>query len=179
MTNPAARTAHLKDTTDLYAGIANGQLPAVSFVKPSGLLDGHPASSKLDLAEGYVKKIVDLVKSQPNLWKDTAIFVTFDEGGGYYDSGYVQALDFFGDGTRIPLQVISPLATGGRISHEYTDHVSIAKFIERNWGLSPISKRSRDNFPNPKQDGPNPYVPTNSPAIGDLFDLFNFSHPGG
>jgi phospholipase C len=176
MTNPTARQAHLKDTDDLYAGIAAGQLPAVSFVKPSGLLDGHPASSKLDLFEGFTKKIVDLVQSQPDLWKDTAIIVTFDEGGGYYDSGYVQPVDFFGDGSRIPLQVISPLATGGRISHEYTDHVSVLKFIERNWKLSTVSKRSRDNLPNPVQKSANPYVPTNSPAIGDLFDLFNFSH---
>ena len=45
------------------------------------------------------------MRSRPirELWKDTAIFITFDEGGGYYDSGYVQPLDFFGDGTRIPL----------------------------------------------------------------------------
>jgi len=176
MTNPAARTAHLKDTIDLYSGIAKGQLPAVSFVKPSGWLDGHPASSKINLLEGFVKKIVDLVKGQPGLWNDTAIIVTMDEGGGYYDSGYVQAVDFFGDGTRIPTLVISPHATGGRVSHEYTDHVSILKFIERNWGLHPISKRSRDNLPNPVQNGPNPYAPTNSPAIGDLFDLFDFGH---
>jgi phospholipase C len=176
MGNPAARAAHMKDTIDLYNGLAAGQLPAVSFVKPSGLLDGHPASSKLDLFEGFVKKIADLVQSQPALWQDTAIVVTFDEGGGYYDSGYVQPLDFFGDGTRIPTLVISPLATGGRISHEYTDHVSIMKFIERNWGLNKISKRSRDNMPNPIQTGANPYAPTNSPAIGDMFDLFDFSH---
>ncbi len=176
MENAAARTAHLKDTVDFYQGIANGQLPAVSFVKPSGWTDGHPASSKLDLFEGFVKKIVDLVQSQPNLWKETAILITFDEGGGYYDSGYVQALDFFGDGTRIPTLVVSPLATGGRVSHQYNDHVSIVKFIERNWGLHPISKRSRDNLPNPVQNGTNPYAPTNSPAIGDLFDLFDFTH---
>jgi len=176
MENTAARSAHLKDTVDLYQGIASGMLPAVSFVKPSGWTDGHPASSKLDLFEGFVKKVADLVQSQPSLWKDTAILVTFDEGGGYYDSGYVQAVDFFGDGTRIPTLVISPHATGGRVSHEYTDHVSILKFIERNWGLHPVSKRSRDNLPNPVQNGPNPYAPTNSPAIGDLFDLFDFSH---
>ncbi len=176
MANPAARAAHMKDTIDLYNGIAAGKLPAVSIVKPSGLLDGHPASSKLDLFEGFVKKIVDLVQSQPGLWQDTAIVVTFDEGGGYYDSGYVQPLDFFGDGTRIPAIVVSPLATGGRISHEYTDHVSIMKFIERNWSLNKISKRSRDNMPNPVQNGTNPYALTNSPAIGDMFDLFNFSH---
>jgi phospholipase C len=176
MTNPTARQAHLKDTIDFYTGLAAGQLPAVSFVKPSGFVDGHPASSKLDLFEAFTKKIVDLVQSRPDLWKDTAIFVTFDEGGGYYDSGYVQPVDFFGDGTRIPLLVVSPLATGGRISHEYGDHVSILKFIERNWQLSTVSKRSRDNLPNPVQKASNPYVPTNSPAIGDLFDLFNFAH---
>lgn len=176
MENAAARTAHLKDTADLYAGIAQGQLPAIAFVKPSGLLDGHPASSKVDLLEGFVKKIVDQVQARPDLWKDTAIILTMDEGGGYWDSGYVQAVDFFGDGTRIPTLVISPHATGGRISHEYTDHVSILKFIERNWGLKPISKRTRDNLPNPIQNGPNPYAPTNSPAIGDLFDLFDFAH---
>jgi phospholipase C len=176
MTNAAARTAHLQDTIAFYDGIQNGMLPAVSFVKPSGFVDGHPASSKLNLFEAFVKKIVNLVKGQPKLWKDTAILVTFDEGGGYYDSGYVQAVDFFGDGTRIPMIIVSPLATGGRISHEYTDHVSIAKFIERNWSLHPISKRSRDNLPNPMQTAANPYVPTNEPAIGDLFDLFNFSH---
>ncbi len=176
MANPAAREAHLKDTVDLYTGIQNGTLPAVSFVKPSGLVDGHPASSKLDLFEAFVKKIVDLVQTQPSLWQQTAILVTFDEGGGYYDSGYVQAVDFFGDGTRVPMVAISPLATGGRISHQYTDHASVAKFIERNWKLTPITKRSRDNLPNPVQKAANPYVPVNEPAIGDLFDLFNFSH---
>ena len=67
------------------------------------------------------------------LWKNTAIIITFDEGGGYYDSGYVQPLDFFGDGTRIPLIVVSKYSTGGHISHDYSDHVSILKFIERNW----------------------------------------------
>ena len=174
MTNDAVRTAHLKDTIDLYSAIANGDLPAVSFVKPSGFVDGHPASSKWDLFEGFVKKIVDQVKSKPELWESTAIFVTADEGGGYYDSGYVQPVDFFGDGTRIPMIVVSPYATGGRVSHEYTDHVSILKFIERNWRLAPISKRSRDNLPNPVQRGPNKYAPVNGPAIGDLFDMFNF-----
>jgi phospholipase C len=57
VTNSAARAEHLKDATDFYASFANGALPAVSYVKPSGILDGHP--SKLDLFEGFVKKIVD------------------------------------------------------------------------------------------------------------------------
>jgi phospholipase C len=176
MADAKIRTEHMQDTTNLYADIADGRLPAVSFVKPSGWVDGHPASSKWDLYEGFVKKIVDAVHANPELWKSTAIFITSDEGGGYYDSGYVQTLDFFGDGTRIPLIVVSRYTKPGHISHEYTDHVSILKFIERNWNLPTISARSRDNLPNPVVDEDNRYVPLNSPAIGDLFDVFDFDH---
>ncbi len=171
MTDQRARAEHLKDTLDLYDDIAAGTLPAVSFVKPSGIVDGHPASSKLDLYEGFVQKIVDGIKANPKLWAETAIFVTFDEGGGYYDSGYVQPVDFFGDGTRIPFLVVSPLTEGGRVSHEYSDHVSVLKFIEANWGLGPLTSRSRDNLPNPEV-ARDPYVPVNGPAIGDLMDFF-------
>ncbi len=174
MTNASVRTAHIDDTTQLYQDISSGNLPAVSFVKPSGWVDGHPASSKWDLYEGFVTKIVDAVKANPGLWATTAIFITTDEGGGYYDSGYIQPLDFFGDGTRIPLIVVSPFTIAGHISHDYADHVSILKFIERNWNLPTISSRSRDNLPNPTFTQSNPYVPTNSPAISDLFDLFTF-----
>jgi phospholipase C len=178
MANPAQLAAHIQDTVNLYADIANGTLPAVSFVKPSGYVDGHPASSKLDLFEGFVKKIVDQVESSPTYTRDTVIFITEDEGGGYYDSGYVQPLDFFGDGTRIPLIVVAnpkylPLRAGGYISHKYADHVSLLKFIERNWGLPPVTHRSRDNFPNPVQPEGS-YAPVNTPALDDLFDFFGF-----
>jgi phospholipase C len=174
MTNPAVRDTNLADTIDLYDDIANGWLPAFSIVKPSGFVDGHPASSKLDLFEGFSKKIIEAIQANPELWKDTAIFVTFDEGGGYYDSGYVQPVDFFGDGTRIPLVAVSPHVEPGRVSHTYGDHVSILKFVERNWHLPPITSRSRDNLPNPRADFENPWVPRNGPAIDDLFDLFDF-----
>jgi len=117
---------------------------------------------------------VDGVRANHDLWNNTAVIVTFDEGGGYYDSGYIQPLDFFGDGTRIPTLVVSKWTRPGHISHTYTDHVSILKFIEANWGLSPVTNRSRDNFPNPVSSASNPYVPLNGPAIGDMMDLFNF-----
>ncbi len=179
MANAAVRTAHIDDITGpggLYSDIENGTLPAVSFVKPSAFVDGHPASSKLNLFEGFTKKIVDMVQGS-DYAKDTAIFITFDEGGGYYDSGYVQPLDFFGDGTRIPMIVVSRYSEGGHITHNYSDHVSILKFIEKNWGLETVTSRSRDNFPNPVTAQWNPYVPVNTPAISDLFELFNFG-PG-
>ena len=174
MTDEIQRETHIRDTTDLYDDIANGILPAVSIVKPSALNDGHPASSKLDLFESFTHKIIAELQSNPELWATTAVMITFDEGGGYWDSGYLQNIDFFGDGTRIPLIVVSPWSTGGNVVHTYYDHVSIDKFIERNWNIGTISTRSRDNKPNPIATASNPYVPTNSPAIGDLFEMFNF-----
>lgn len=178
MTNPTLR-ANNQDLSDLYNDIQNDTLPAVSIAKPDGILDGHPASSKLDLFEGYVQKIVELAKANPKVWADTVIMVTFDEGGGYYDSGYVQPIDFFGDGTRIPLLVISRYSEGGRVVHTYYDHVSFDKFVEANWGLhETISERSRDNLPNPVSLPNNPYVPLNAPAIGNLMNMFDFGGNG-
>jgi phospholipase C len=175
MGNPTERALHIKDATDFFAAIDKSTLPAVSFVKPDGLIDGHPASSKLDLFEGMIQQTLDHLNANPALMATTALIITMDEGGGFYDSGYIQPLDFFGDGPRIPLIIVSPFTTGGHISHQYADHVSILKFIERNWRLTPLTTRSRDNFPNPTTHG-DPYVPTNSPAISDLFDMFRFGH---
>ena len=72
----------------------------------------------------------------------------------------------------MPLVVISPFSRGGNVVHTYYDHVSITKFIERNWGLQPLSARSRDNLPNPTNA--DDYVPQNMPAIGDLMEMFHF-----
>jgi hypothetical protein len=69
----------------------------------------------------------------------------------------------------------SPCAKAGYISHTYTDHGSLLKFIERNWRLPSLSQWSLDRLPNPTTRGNNPYVPVNRPAIGDMFDYFDFS----
>ena len=175
MGDPAQRTAHMKDTTDLVTGIQTDTLPAVSFGKPDGYMDGHPQSSKIDLFEAYVQNILAELQKNPRLMAETAVFITFDEAGGYYDSGFVQPIDFFGDGPRVPLLVLSPYSTGGKIHHAYGDHASLLKFIERNWDIAPLTDRSRDNLPNPKSHRSNPYVPTNMPALDDLFDAFDFS----
>jgi phospholipase C len=175
MANPTVRAAHVKDTADLLTAIQNNDLPAVSFGKPDGLLDGHPQSSKVDLFEAYVANILGALEDNPALKAETAVFVTWDEAGGYWDSGFIQSIDFFGDGPRIPILILSPYSTGGKVYHNYGDHVSILKFIERNWGLEPLTNRSRDNLPNPTFSRNDEYVPTNSPALADLFDAFDFS----
>jgi phospholipase C len=164
----------LKGIRQLYADIKNNTLPAVAIVKPDGYLDGHPASSKFGLFEAFCRKIINMIRSNRSLWRHTAIMITVDEGGGYYDSGYIQPIDFFGDGTRIPLLVVSPYSVGRGVVHTYGDHVSFDKFVEANWRLPPISATSRDNLPNPIARPDNPYVPINGPAIGDLMDMFDF-----
>jgi phospholipase C len=177
---PAMRADHMRDVTDLFTDIQNGTLPSVVYVKPDGTMDGHPASSKFNLFEAFAGNIIQLVQNNPKLWAETAILVTVDEGGGYYDSGFIQPVDFFGTGPRIPMIAVSPFSTGGHVSHVYNEHSSFVKFVERNWLLhTTLTSRSRDNLPNPVQDDDGDeagYVPRNMPAIGDLFDMFNFRH---
>ena len=168
------RQAHIKDAIDFFNALDTGELPAVAYVKPDSLVDGHPASSKLDLFEAMIQKIVDHINFDQR--KDTVLFITFDEGGGLWDSGAFIPLDFFGDGPRIPMLVVSHWSKGGNVVHSYNDHASVVKFIERNWKLEPLTDRSRDNLPNPIMSTSSPYIPTNIPAIGDLFDMFDFRH---
>ena len=166
--------ANLHDLWTFYqdAEKKENYFPAVSFIAPYDSVSGHPGYAMEPGFDELLRGVVNKVKANPELWKKTAIIVTFDESGGYYDSGYTQAIDFFGDGPRVPLLVISPLAKKGFVDHTYYDHASILKFIERNWGMKPLSARSRDNLPNPGYDKASPYVPKNRPAIGDLMNLF-------
>jgi len=72
------------------------------FVAPYDSVSGHPGYAIEPSFDELVHGLIERVRADPELWRKTAIFITFDEGGGYYDSGYVQLIDFFGDGTRIP-----------------------------------------------------------------------------
>lgn len=172
MTTPL-RT-NIQDVSNFYADLAANALPSVSFIRPYEGYAGHPADSSLSSYEDFISNVINAVRQRDAVFNDTAIIATMDEGGGYYDSGYIQILDFFGDGTRIPLVMVSPYAKAGYVDHTYYDHASILKFIEENWNLKPLSPRSRDNLPNPVQ-APGSYAPGNSPAIGDLMNLFDFS----
>ena len=173
MTRPELRS-RLQGLASLRRDVASGQLPAVTFVVPKSLDSGHPGYSIVASYEAFLRDVIGAVQANKALWSHTAIIATTDEGGGFFDSGYVQVVDFFGDGPRVPLWVISPYARRGHIDHVYNDHASILKFIEYNWKLAPLSKRSRDNLPNPEMSPADPYRPLNSPAVGDLRSLFNF-----
>jgi phospholipase C len=72
--------------------------------------------------------------------------------------------------------VVSPFSKGVGMVHEYNDHVSMDKFVEFNWGIGTISPAGRDNLPNPITSESNPWVPLNSPALGDMTGYFKFPH---
>ena len=173
MTNPAL-SANLKDQTAFVTAAASGNLPAVSFVVPPNTFSGHPGFSSPAAFEAWLQQVIGAVKSNPAQWANTAIIITTDEGGGHFDTGPIQNVDFFGDGPRIPLIVLSPWAKTNVIDHTYNDHASVLKFIERNWRLAPLSPRSRDRLPNPAMQASS-YLPVNkTPAVGDLMTMFNF-----
>ncbi len=167
---------NLQGVEQFYRDVAKNSLPAVAFVRPYESMAGHPANATTAKYEEFVTDLIKRVQKNQALWAKTAILITTDEGGGYYDSGYIQPIDFFGDGTRIPMIAVSPYAKKGYVDHTYYDHASVLKFIERNWGLAPLSARSRDNLPNPVASHHHPYKPVNAPAIGDLMNMFDFSH---
>jgi phospholipase C len=173
MTNPALRKNVQHGLGGFMSGAAKGTLPAVSFLKP-GNDDGHPGYSTMYAYENFVARAVAAIQNNTKLWRSTAILITEDESGGYYDSGYIQPVSFFGDGPRVPMLVVSPFTRPGFVDHTYTDHVSILKFIEANWGLKPLTSFSEDNLPNAT---PGTYMPRNRPAIGNLMTMFNFSRP--
>ena len=94
MGDPVQRAEHIKDAVEFFADVDRGHLPAVSYLKPDSFDDGHPATSKLDILEALVDRVVAHIKARPDLFEETAIFVTFDERGGYWDSGFFQPIDF-------------------------------------------------------------------------------------
>ena len=165
---------NLMGLSTFSADVSGGTLPEVSFVVPKNLDSGHPGYSAPARYEAFLSNLVAEVQANPELYASTAIIITTDEGGGYFDSGRIQSLDFFGDGPRIPLLIVSPYAKPGHVDHTYYDHASILKFIERNWNLPHLSDRSRDNLPNPeKKEGEKS---DDDRVIGDLMNMFSFNN---
>jgi phospholipase C len=90
MQNPSEE-AKLQNYGDFLADVEGDTVPAVSFVRPFESLAGHPADSTADLYEMFLQDLIAKVQANPDLWASTAIIITTDEGGGYYDSGYAHS----------------------------------------------------------------------------------------
>jgi phospholipase C len=104
-------------TQDLISNISNGYLPNAAFVEPNKSVSDHPNSGNLTLGQEYVSQILDMIGSRPWLWNDTAIFLTWDDFGGYYDGYSPTIVDNFGFSVRVPLIIISPYSIQGNISY--------------------------------------------------------------
>ncbi len=131
---------HLKDESDFVAAAAQGTLPAVAFVKPDGVDNEHPNYTNVINGEAHVLGLIDAVKNGPN-WADTAIIVTYDENGGFWDHVAPPAGDAWGPGTRVPTLVISPFAKPGYVDSTQYEAASILALIEHRFGLDPLGAR--------------------------------------
>ena len=134
------KAAHLQDESEFFAKAKAGTLPAVSFVKPVGGLNEHPGYAVLVDGENHVLQLIDAVRNGPN-WKDTAIIITYDEHGGFWDHVAPPAVDSWGPGSRVPTIVISPYAKRGFIDRTVYDTTSILATIEHRFGLEPLTSR--------------------------------------
>ncbi len=174
---------HQYDIADFDTALANGDLPAVSFLKASGFEDGHPGySGPLD-EQTFVANEIDAIERSPE-WKDTAIVLAYDDSDGWYDhvmspivSGSAAPADALngpgkcgnvkdpsaypdrcGYGPRLPLLVVSPYAKTNFVDNTLTDQSSILRFIEDNWQLGRIGDQSFDA------------------RAGTLLNMFDFGH---
>jgi phospholipase C len=150
----SASTCHrIQNLTDFFSGLKNGYLPQVSWVIPNVTVSDHPGPiASLQRGQQYITSIVDSIESNQTLWNSTAIFLTWDDFGGYSDHMVPKQVDQFGYGFRVPLIVISPYVISGgifygRVSGTQEDFSSFLSTIESNWGLGHLTDRDADEAP--------------------------------
>lgn len=140
------RAEHLKDFADLDTAIDKGTLPQVAFYKPIGQLNQHPGYADIMAGDTHVAALLEKLKKSPQ-WADTAVIITFDENGGYWDHVAPPKADRWGPGTRIPTLVVSPFARKGFVDHTVYDTTSILATLEARYGLKPLSDRDAKAAP--------------------------------
>ena len=131
------RALHLRDEDDLVAAIDAGTLPQVAFYKPPGRFTQHPSYTDLISGDEHIAGLLERLRRSPQ-WKTSAIIVTYDENGGFWDHVPPPAGDRWGPGTRVPAIIISPFAKRGYIDHTSYDTTSIIKFLTRRFDLEPL-----------------------------------------
>ena len=146
---------HIDPVDNVISDIQTQGLPAVSYIMPRFQFSDHP-DENFCYGENWATKVIDAIMASPD-WNSTAIFLTWDEWGGFYDHVKPPQVDKFGVGFRVPLIVLSPYAKSGVVDHHLGEFDSIVKFIEENWGLPSMTQRDK--------------------AASDLAYDFNFSQP--
>jgi phospholipase C len=158
---------NIEPLDNYFAAAKKGTLPAVSWVTPSQADSEHPPAS-VHQGQAYVTAIINAAMKSPD-WDSTAIFLQWDDWGGFYDNVVPPTVDINGYGLRVPALVISPYAKQGYIDHQTLSSDAYLKFIEDDFlGGSRL---------NPKTDGrpdPRPDVRENLKILGNMVNDFNF-----
>jgi phospholipase C len=158
----AATRGHFRPAAAFASDLAEGTLADVSWIVGAAGGDEHPPRNVQVGANGVADGVINALGRSP-YWPSLAVFVTWDDYGGFYDHVPPAQVDAFGYGFRVPCLVISPYARSGFIDHTVNDHTSILKFIETRYGLAPLS--SRDAQANDLSEAfdfaasPRPFVP--------------------
>jgi phospholipase C len=161
-----------------FSDCTNNTLPQVSFITEAPPYDEHPTAN-IHIGENMIKSIVTAVqKSQA--WASTAILITYDEGGGFFDHHAPTQLDAFGPGIRVPMIIVSPFAKPGHVDTTFSDHSSVLKFIEAVFGLPTLASlnhqfdKSTPRGSNYEANGA-PFPPRDgNSALSDLTQCFTF-----
>ncbi|HEX9388636.1 MAG TPA: alkaline phosphatase family protein [Anaerolineales bacterium] len=131
-------SSHIVDLDEYYMDLENGTLPAVSYVLLLGGTE-HPISD-VSLGETVARTMLNTLM-QSDVWESSALMITYDDWGGWYDHVPPPQVDDRGYGFRVPTLLVSPYARMGHIDHTLLDHTSILKFIEENWDIAPLATR--------------------------------------
>ena len=140
--------AKLVDLKEYYQDLQQGNLPQVSWLIPDYQDSEHPIAKPAD-GMWHVTRLINALSESP-YWKDSVVFLTWDDYGGFYDHVPPPQMDAYGLGPRVPMLVISPYARRGYISHDTSEFSSVLKFIEERWGLTHLT--ARDHWANDMRD---------------------------
>jgi phospholipase C len=159
---------NIVSTSRFYTAARNGTLPQVSWITPSSPVSEHPPSL-ISAGQSYVTGLINAVMQGPE-WGSTAIFVTWDDWGGFYDGAAPPKIDALGYGIRVPALVISPYARRGYIDHQTLSFDAYAKFIEDDFMNGARLDGRTDGRPDSR-----PSVREDVPQLGDLASEFDFN----
>jgi phospholipase C len=143
--DPEVWQSHIFPVDDFVKDVEAGRLAPVTWVTPRFELSDHPEYSFCH-GENWTTEIVNALMNSTT-WKNTAIFITWDDYGGFYDHVPPPQVDGFGFGIRVPLLIISPYAKHGYVTSELGEFSSVLRFVEDNWGLSQLTHRDEDATP--------------------------------
>lgn len=130
------------DDSRFLVDLENGDLPAVSWLIPDVEYSEHPAAGSMCVGENWTVEILNAIMQSPE-WKHTAVVITWDDFGGFYDHVPPPHVDLYGFGPRVPMILVSPWAKQGFVAGDTLEFSSVLKLIETIWGLPALTARDR------------------------------------